>query len=500
MFADTAEVQITAGDGGAGYVSFHHEKYVDKGGPDGGDGGRGGDVIFVADSGRGSLVDFRFKPNLSAKNGNNGAENNKRGRDGLNFKVKVPVGTVVYKIREKSDGTREKEQIADLTKLGEEIVIAKGGLGGFGNAHFKSSTRQTPRVAELGERGDHFFAKLELKILANVGLVGFPNAGKSTFLSVVTNAKPEIANYAFTTLKPQLGVAKVDDSEFLIADIPGLIEGAADGKGLGDEFLRHVERCEVILHLIDGMSPDIAGDYDKIRQELAKYSPKMAEKPEIIALTKLDTIDDEIAEMQREELLKVIPSGTKVFAISSVAHKNLTPVLRDLAKIVNEKRAEEEAEIRRNSDEIRDEDDNIIPVISLGESKFAKNFTVEKIGENEYEVRGEKIRKFAERTDFANIEGVNRLRDIMKKQGILHQLERQGADGKSMVHIGDSAFTLFEWEDEYEERHAHENNAPGSRKKNGKFVGNERKGGDKNLTRGHVIKHAAGVIDPRDRK
>lgn len=470
MFADTAEVQITAGDGGAGYVSFRHEKYIDKGGPDGGDGGRGGNVVFVADSGRGSLVDFRYKPNLAAKNGGAGGENNKHGRDGADFLVKVPLGTMVF--RENENG--EREQLADLTVLGEEVVVAHGGIGGFGNAHFKSSVRQTPRIAELGEKGQEFSAQLELKILADVGLVGFPNAGKSTFLSVVSNAKPAIANYAFTTLKPQLGVAKIDDSEILIADIPGLIEGAATGKGLGDEFLRHVERCEVILHLIDGTSSDIAQDYLKIRSELKQYSPAMIEKPEVIVLTKLDLIDDEIAQMQKTELQKVVKNSAPIFAISAVAHKNLEAVLRTLAQIVQQKRAKVAAE--------KESEDDEIPTISLQSNQLAERFEVDKIGENEFSVSGPKISKFAERTDFGNAEGVNRLRDIMKKMGILQKLERLGADGRSMIKINDQTFHLYEWEDEFAARHA-----PDYRKKTGRT--------ESGLQRGHVRKHRAGEDD-----
>ncbi|HEV7951928.1 MAG TPA: GTPase ObgE, partial [Candidatus Saccharimonadales bacterium] len=233
MFVDTAKVFIQAGKGGNGNVSFRREIYVDKGGPDGGNGGRGGDVIFLASENVNTLIDFRYKPELKAKPGQNGADRKKQGRSGEDFIVKVPVGTLVR---------RDGNVIADLTEDGQQVVIAKGGDGGFGNAHFKSSVRQTPRIAELGEEGETFEAELELKLLADVGLVGFPNAGKSTFLSVVSNARPEIADYAFTTLTPNLGVADIDDGSLLIADIPGLIEGASEGKGLGDAFLRHVER------------------------------------------------------------------------------------------------------------------------------------------------------------------------------------------------------------------------------------------------------------------
>jgi GTP-binding protein len=452
MFADIAEVSIAAGDGGRGAVSFRHEKYVDKGGPDGGDGGRGGNVIFVADPNTNTLVDFRYQPKLVAKNGDAGQERKKHGRNGVDLVVKVPVGTIVY---------RDGELVADLTEIGENVVIANGGGGGFGNAHFKSSTRQTPRIAEVGEKGDKFAAKLELKILADVGLVGFPNAGKSTFLSVVTSARPEIADYAFTTLTPNLGVAYIDESELLIADIPGLIEGAAEGKGLGDEFLRHVERTSVILHLIDVLTDDVADAYTKIRAELKKYSAELAGKPEIVALTKIDAVDDEIVAMQSTALSNVTDSP--IFALSSSAHKNLTEILRALASVVTEEKARKAAEAAEN-DLIGEMGADGVPTISLGQKQLDDAWTVEKItsrhpeldsrsteipdrvrNEGAFVVRGAKIEKFAARTDFENIHSLNRLRDIMKKMGIIHGLEREGAKGDSMILIqGSQAFSFRE--------------------------------------------------------
>ncbi|HEU0266527.1 MAG TPA: GTPase ObgE, partial [Candidatus Saccharimonadaceae bacterium] len=289
MFIDTAKVLIQAGRGGNGAVSFRHEIYVDKGGPDGGDGGDGGDVIFVATENLNTLIDFRYKPELRAKPGEAGAKRNKHGKAGEPLYVKVPMGTLVK---------CGEQVIADLTLHGQEAVVAHGGRGGFGNAHFKSSTRQTPKMAELGEPGEELEAELELKLLADVGLIGFPNAGKSTFLSVVSNARPEIADYAFTTLTPNLGVADIDDGSILIADIPGLIEGASAGKGLGDAFLRHVERTAVLFHLIDVYSNDITKAYQTIRLELASYSPRLLERPEVIALTKCEGLDSDIIQMQ----------------------------------------------------------------------------------------------------------------------------------------------------------------------------------------------------------
>ncbi len=429
MFVDTAKVFIQAGKGGDGAVSFRHEIYVDKGGPDGGDGGKGGNVIFRATNNVNTLLDFRYKPELKASNGQNGAKAKRAGRSGEDFIVKVPVGTVVK---------REGRIIADLTEHEQEVIIARGGDGGFGNAHFKSSVRQTPRIAELGEMGDTFEAELELKLLADVGLVGFPNAGKSTFLSVVSNARPEIADYAFTTLTPNLGVADIDDGSLLIADIPGLIEGASDGKGLGDAFLRHVERTSVLLHLIDGYSNDIKADYKTIRQELEKYSSELIKRPEVVAITKAEGLDEDIIEMQMTELREVVAKDTQIFAISSSAHKGLKEVLRALRSKVQE--------VRVAAEEQQDEEGGL-PVISLSaeEKHLAWNVTKKEYGdETIFVVSGHKIEKFARRTNFDNFEGLNRLRDIMKKMGITHQLTRLGATGESIIRIGATEFTLVE--------------------------------------------------------
>lgn len=425
MFVDTAKVLVQAGKGGDGAVSFRHEIYVDKGGPDGGVGGKGGDVIFEATENLNTLLDFRYKPELKAKNGANGSKTNRAGRSGEDLIVKVPVGTVI-----KRDGV----VIADLTHDGEQHIVAVGGDGGFGNAHFKSSVRQTPRMAELGEKGEMFEAELELKLLADVGLVGFPNAGKSTFLSVVSNATPEIADYAFTTLTPNLGVADIDETSLLIADIPGLIEGASVGKGLGDAFLRHVERTSVLLHLIDVYTNDVAAAYKTIRLELASYSPELLDRPEVVALTKTDGVDDDIVAMQVADLKKVVGKAP-IFAISSSAHKGIKEVLRELhAQVV--KRAKETTEKLIESEEG-------LPVIRLGDHHEALSWKVEKEA-GVFRVTGHKIEKFARRTDFNNFEGLNRLRDIMKKMGISHELRRQGAEGTSTIRIGDQEFTFIE--------------------------------------------------------
>lgn len=431
MFVDTAKVFIQAGKGGDGAVSFRHEIYVDKGGPDGGDGGKGGDVVFRASKNVNTLIDFRFKPELKAKPGQNGAKQNKRGRSGDPLIVNVPMGTVVK---------REGIVIADLVEDEQQVVIAHGGDGGFGNAHFKSSTRQAPRIAELGENGDTFDAELELKLLADVGLVGFPNAGKSTFLSVVSNARPEIADYAFTTLTPNLGVADIDETSLLVADIPGLIEGASQGKGLGDAFLRHVERTSVLLHLIDAYSNDIAKSYTTIRHELADYSADLAERPEVVALTKIEGLDADIVAMQVEEVRKVA-GHNKVFAVSSPAGTGVKELLRVL---VTEVLAAREA----MQPEEQDESDDGVARITLSGEQISKAWEVHKLEDGSFRVSGFRIEKFARRTDFAGgYQNVNRLRDIMKKMGIGHELRRQGADGTSIIRIGNSEFTLLEQQD-----------------------------------------------------
>lgn len=423
MFVDSAVVQVAAGRGGDGAVSFRHEIYVDKGGPDGGDGGRGGDVIFVADEGKNTLVDFRYKQDLRAENGQAGSKRKRHGKNGADIIVKVPVGTII---------SRDGVVIADLDAKGAQAVIARGGDGGFGNAHFKSSTRQTPRVAEVGENGEAFEARLELKLLADVGLVGFPNAGKSTFLSVVSNARPEIADYAFTTLTPNLGVADIDETSLLIADIPGLIEGASQGKGLGDAFLRHVERTAVLLHLIDVYNDDVAAAYRTIRSELEQYSPTLIDRPEVVALTKTEGMDVELLAMQREALQAVVRPETPIFTISAQAKQGLEDLLRELVRIVAEVRAAKAQALAEQ------EADNELPTISLGEREHDAAWRV-RHEEGVYVVTGAKIEKFAARTDYGNIHSVVRLRDIMRKMGITHELLRAGAKPDDVVVFGEAA-------------------------------------------------------------
>ena len=444
MCCDTAKVSLKAGKGGDGAVSFRREIYINKGGPDGGNGGKGGSIIFVADKDTNTLIDFRFNPILTAEDGGNGSGTRSAGRSGKNLIVEVPIGTVV-----KRDG----KIIADLTHDREEAVIAKGGDGGFGNAHFKSSVRQTPIVAEVGEPGEEFEAELELKLLADVGLVGLPNAGKSTFLSIVSNAKPEIADYPFTTLTPNLGVATIDRHDILIADIPGLIEGAAEGRGLGHAFLRHVDRTAVLLHLVDVYNNDAGEAYRIIRNELDKYSD-LKDRPEIVALTKCEGVDNEIIEMQSQAIREVNPNAY-IYSISAVSKKGVDDLLRALwqdIKIAKEKKQEQE---NTTADIILENDANTkhqitkdgikgVPVISLSSHELKNTWNVTRGDDGVFHVTGEKIEKFARRTDMGNYASVNRLRDILKKLGIRAELTNQGATQDSIIEISGKTFTLVE--------------------------------------------------------
>ena len=394
MFVDVAKVKLQAGKGGDGAVSFRHEIYIPKGGPDGGDGGKGGSVIFKADKDTNTLLDFRYNPELTAEDGKKGAGQRSAGRSGKDLIVEVPIGTVVK---------RDDTVIADLTYDQQEAIIAKGGDGGFGNAHFKSSTRQAPLIAEVGEPGEAFEAVLELKLLADVGLVGLPNAGKSTFLSVVSNARPEIANYPFTTLTPQLGVTTIDHQDILIADIPGLIEGAAEGRGLGHDFLRHVERTAVLLHLVDVYSDDAGEAYRVIRHELEKYGD-LDNRPEIVALTKCEGVDNEIIDMQKSSILETNPEA-RIFAISAQSGMGVKDLLRELIKVKATSQSNSEPKVthpvsQKKSPEVTAEE-KAIPVITLTSEQLSKAWKVEKQADK-YIVTGPKIEKFARRTDLGN--------------------------------------------------------------------------------------------------
>lgn len=418
-FIDIATVKVQAGNGGNGVVSFRHEIYIDRGGPDGGDGGDGGDIIFVADRNVNTLGNFRHKQILAADHGTSGAKQKKHGKRGESNRILVPIGTQLQV--EEEDG--KLRFIGDLVEDGQEIVVAKGGKGGFGNAHFTSSRRQAPTFAEKGVPGERYQLKLELKLIADVGLIGLPNAGKSTLLSVISNAKPQIADYPFTTLSPNLGVADIGGDSLLVADIPGLIEGASEGKGLGDEFLRHVERTAVLIHLVDVYSENIAADYKTIVKELAEYKIDLSSRPQIVALSKTDNFDEKELAKKAKQLEKA--SGRKVFRISSAAHDGIDKLL---AEALKEVKAERKREI-----EVEPRDNENVVVLSLEDNE---GWRVEKGEAGTFIVHGDKIKRFAIQTDFENEYGVQRLRDIMNKMGIIHELDRMGAEFGDSVIFG----------------------------------------------------------------
>ncbi len=328
-FLDLAKVHIRSGAGGSGCVSFRREKYIEYGGPDGGDGGKGGSVWAEVVDGLNTLIDFRYQQHFFAKNGQPGRGQQRTGKDGDDIVLRVPVGTEIL-------DEDEETVIADLTQVGERVLLARGGNGGFGNLHFKSATNQAPRRANPGQAGVERTIWLRLKLIADAGLLGMPNAGKSTFLAATSNARPKIADYPFTTLHPNLGVVGVDGVEFVVADIPGLIEGAHEGRGIGDRFLGHVERCSVLLHLVDGTSPTVADDYRTIIHELEAYGGALADKPRVTVLNKVDALDDEQLASTKSELEEA--SGGAVMTMSSVARTGVTEVLRALRKQIDEDR------------------------------------------------------------------------------------------------------------------------------------------------------------------
>jgi GTP-binding protein len=334
QFLDQAKVYVRSGDGGNGSISFRREKFIEFGGPDGGSGGKGGDVIVECVANLNTLLDYRYQQHFKAKKGGHGMGQNRSGAGGADIVLKVPPGTQIFE----EDG---ETLIADLTEPGARVVLARGGNGGFGNAHFKSSTNQAPRRANPGQAGTELTIWLRLKLIADAGLVGLPNAGKSTFLAAVSAAKPKIADYPFTTLHPNLGVVRVDGTDFVLADIPGLIEGAHEGAGIGDRFLGHVERCAVLLHLVDATLDDPAEAYAIIRGELEAYGGGLEDKPEIVALTKIDAVP--AAELKKKAKAIAKAAGETPLAVSAVSGENVQEALRELAEMVRAARAERNA-------------------------------------------------------------------------------------------------------------------------------------------------------------
>lgn len=422
MFADLVKIYIKAGDGGNGRLSFLHEKYREFGGPDGGDGGFGGDVIFRVNPSWNTLYFYKTHRKLLAENGENGKERRKHGRNGKDLIIDVPIGTTIY-------DEKTNELVADLDINNKEFLIAEGGDGGFGNAHFISSTRQKPQFAELGTRGEEYDLRLELKLIADVGLVGLPNIGKSTFLSVVSSAKPKIADYPFTTVTPNLGVVeKYGTSGFVIADIPGLIEGASHGKGLGDEFLRHIERTRVIVHFLDALSDNLEEDFKLINQELAEYNKDILQKPQVLAISRADLLNKKeknevikIAEKIIKNNKKVFKYGQKPFIFSAVTHEGVKELVFEI-----------ERELEKIPKEVETEK---IKTFTMADVK-RNIYDVEKIGKK-YRVTGRKIEHFAQKTDFSNRHAVMRLYDIMKRTGVLKQAEKKGARFGDKIQILD---------------------------------------------------------------
>ena len=415
MFSDVAKIHIKAGDGGNGAVTFHREKYIAAGGPDGGDGGRGGNVIFVADKGVNTLIDFRYKKKYAAEPGGNGKDERRNGKNGADLIIKVPVGTIV---RDTESGLA----VCDLKEEGQEFVIAKGGSGGWGNSHFATATRQTPKFAKSGTLGDERDVTLELKLIADVGLLGFPNVGKSTFLSMVSDARPKIANYHFTTLEPNLGVVNLGDGGgFVIADIPGIIEGAHEGVGLGHEFLRHVERTRLLLHFVDvsgieGRNP--LEDFDTINSELKMYSEKLAQKPQVVVANKADIPQfEENFEAFKTELEN---RGYKVFKISAATKQGVREVLNYALEMLSELPEEEV-------------DESEFIDIDMLKSK-EEEMKVEVV-DGIFYVTGERVRRIAGSTNFDDYESMQYFQRALIKCGAIKMLENAGVKEGDTVDI-----------------------------------------------------------------
>lgn len=404
MFTDTSKIFIQAGSGGNGAVTFHREKYVAAGGPDGGDGGNGGNVVALADKDISTLMDFRYKKKYAAQNGENGKDSRRSGRNGEDLIIKFPPGTII------KDAETNKV-ICDLKHDGDRFIIARGGSGGWGNAHFATATRQTPKFAKSGLPGDEREVTLELKLIADVGLLGFPNVGKSTFLSIISDARPKIANYHFTTLVPNLGVVDMGDGSFVVADIPGIIEGAHLGVGLGHEFLRHVERTRLLLHFVDvsgieGRDP--IEDFKTINSELEKYSEKLTEKPQIVVANKCDLPSfNENFENFKE---KMEADGYKVFKLSAATKNGVKELLNYVYETLST---------------LPEEDDEDYEMFDFDEYKPEEEITVE-IVDGVYIVKGMRVRKIVGSTNFDDYESLQYFQRMLRKSGVIDLLEKNG--------------------------------------------------------------------------
>lgn len=426
MFLDEAIIEASGGDGGRGCVSWRREKYVAKGGPNGGDGGRGGNVVVVADENTDTLSMFASKKRFEAPKGIYGSGSNKRGKDGEDLILRVPPGTSIVEL---SEETHEPiAQLADLEEHGDQVIVAFGGRGGFGNAHFVSSTRQQPDFAELGEPGEHKFLKLELKLVADVGIIGYPSVGKSTLISVVSNARPKIADYPFTTLVPNLGVVHVHDRSFVVCDVPGLIEGASEGKGLGDLFLRHIERTGVLLHVLDlsraltegnEVSIDqLVTDYRSIRKELEAYSPTLSSKREHIVLNKADLIPEDIDAVASALKQK----GIEVFATISAATKNGTAELMErlLPIVLEEREKREKVHMEEEQKKLKE-----LPVLKPQEESIRMGaYRIEEKQDGSIVIHGKRLEQFTKMTNFESRGGIDRFRYVVDGIGLQKALKK----------------------------------------------------------------------------
>lgn len=425
IFLDKAKIKIESGRGGNGTVAWRREKYVDKGGPAGGDGGNGGDVYFVGDEDLSTLLDFKYKSIFKAENGDNGRIKNQIGKCGKDLYIKIPVGTVIKDVK-------TGKIIGDITHHEQILLVAKGGRGGRGNARFATAQKRAPQFCEPGESGITRELDLELKLIADVGLIGMPNAGKSTLISAISAAKPKIADYPFTTLVPNLGVVKKRTGDsFVVADIPGLIEGASEGIGLGHEFLKHVERCRFLLHLVDLTSEDPMDNYFKINEELKKYSESLYNEYQIVVLNKVDAVDEEIKNHYHEEFKKL---GKDVFVISAATHQNLDTLVNFVSIKVDEiEKPEIKIEVEEDLDAYNNDD---------------SAFTVQKFKDT-FVVDGGKIRRLAQVSDDRNRQQMIRLQNILKSMGVFEELRKQGIKDGDTIVLGH--LELVYYDDEYYE-------------------------------------------------
>ncbi|MBN2585199.1 GTPase ObgE [Patescibacteria group bacterium] len=413
-FADEVKINAKAGNGGDGLVSFRRERYIDKGGPDGGDGGQGGSIILLADHNETSLIGFLRNKNLRADDGVGGKAQKKAGKSAADLVVKVPVGTQVVVVSSPKRGKPTEHILADLDRSGERFVLARGGSGGLGNSHFARASFQTPKFAELGEPGDEREVILRLKMIAEVGIIGLPNAGKSTLLSVISQARPKIADYAFTTLVPNLGIIDFKGKRFMAADIPGIIEGAHLGKGLGLDFLKHIERTKVLIHVLDGTSGDIKADFKAINTELKKYSKTLAAKPQVIAINKTDVLTS----TSLAELRKLKFGRYPVHRISAVTHLGLEPLLYDVLDTLNAIPAKPVA----------------IPTYTIADLPNERYEVVKRA--RGWQVKGKKIERMLIKTNLQNEQALGRLYKILKRMGVQAELKKIGAKEGDRVKIG----------------------------------------------------------------